>query len=340
MNTRRTPFLMRVLTNFSQEFDYSYHIDKKRDEFGYLEFSNGVRHFVSRTDIRINHVGPHEIVKDKFHTDKFLKKFSYPIIPSRLFYSEPFRSLYQFHHDGLEEALVYGERLGFPLIVKPNNGLHGNKVQKVSSVKQLKKALLKTFRLYDKVLVQQFAEGHDYRIIVYRGTFVSAYRRTPLSVVGDGTRSILHMLEDRIIQAKKEDRSIKFDLDTIKQVLRRKKLHLNSILEQGIEVTLLDNANLSTGGNAEDVTDTLHQGYIDAAIKASEDLQLNLSGVDLMIQGDITQAPKKGKWSFLELNASPGFDWYSRIGEKQQERIFTLFKTILKDIKKGRYLCS
>jgi D-alanine-D-alanine ligase-like ATP-grasp enzyme len=330
---------MRLLSQYDKEFGFVYCIDKEKDDFGRIEFDNGVRHYVSRTDIRVNQVGPHEIVKDKFQTDQFLKEYGYPTVPSRLFYSENFRSLYTVHYDGLEDALSYGTSLGFPLIVKPNNGLHGNHVHKVNDEKQLKRAILKTFRSYDKVLVQQFAEGHDYRIIVYRNNFISAYRRIPLTLTGDGKRSILTMLEDKIVEAEQENRSIHFDLDTIKIVLKRKKMRLNTVLKEGQSVRLLDNANLSTGGTAEDVTNEIHSDYIDAAIKASQDLHLNLSGVDLMIQGDITKKPEDNHWFFLELNGSPGFDWYSRIGKEQEERIHGLFKMILSDIRKGDYLC-
>ena len=333
MKKRRTPFLMRTLSVLSKELDFAYVFDKHKDEFGYIEFGDGSRHFVTRTDIRINSIGPYDIAKDKYHTDKFLKKFKYPVVPSELFYSEKFRAEFSFYEKGLEEAVIYAEKMSYPVITKPNNGLQGNDVCKVFNEKQLRRALLKTFKKYEKVLVQKFAEGRDYRIIIYNGTFISAYRRNPLTIVGDGIHSIHQMIEKIQHQAIKENRSVKFDYDSIKSVLARKKMKITSIPEKNERIVLLDNANLSTGGYAEDVTNVIHSEYVKSAIAASNDLNFKLSGIDLMVDGDITEAPKRRKWAFLEINASPGFDWYSRLGTEQHERIIDLFRRIIADIK-------
>jgi D-alanine-D-alanine ligase-like ATP-grasp enzyme len=324
---------MRTLSQLSKEMGFKYHIHKQHDEYGYLEFDNGVRHYVSRLDIKVNMLGPHEIAKDKYHTDKFLKKFGYPVIPSELFFSEVFRAIYGYYDRGLEDALEYAQKINYPVIVKPNNGLQGNDVHKVYNEKQLKRALFRVFKKYDKVLVQKFAQGSDYRIIVYDGKFISAYRRNPLTVTGDGERSVLQILEDLQLQAIQENRSVKFDLDSIKTVLRRKKKRITSILKEGETITLLDNANLSTGGYAEDVTKEIHSSYVDMATSVAKDLNLRLSGIDLMVQGDISKEAKKGKWFFLEVNSSPGFDWYSRLGKVQHERVLKLFRKIITDIK-------
>lgn len=333
MKKRRIPFLMRTLTSLSKELGFVYKMNKQKDEFGYIEFDNGVRHYVSRTDIRINTIGPYEIAKDKHHTDKFLKKMGYPVVPSELFFSERFRAEYTFYEKGLEDAVAYAQKISYPVIVKPNNGLHGNDVHKVINERQLRKALFRVFKKYDKVLVQRFAQGQDYRVIVYNGTFISAYRRNPLTVVGDGKHSIHQMLEKLQHQSIKEHRSVKFDYDSIKTVLARKKKKITSIPKKGEEIVLLDNSNLSTGGFAEDVTSSIHPEFVQQAISAARELQLRLAGIDLIVEGDITLAPQKGSWFFLEVNASPGFDWYSRLGKKQHDRIIELFKKILNDIK-------
>lgn len=335
MSYRRIPFLMRTLDTLASEMDFQYHIDREVDDFGYLEFSNGVRHYVSRADIRINLVGPHDIASHKYQTDIFLSEAGYPVIPSKIFYSEALLLRYGLSNHGYENAVEYAAQRGYPLMVKPNNGLQGNDVHKVFNEQQLRKTLLDVFSRHNRALVQEFISGIDCRIIIYKGTFISAYQRIPLTVVGDGKQSILQMLETQKIQAQKNHSSLNFDMNLIKKVLRRKRKSLNSIPAIGEEVILLDNANLSTGGRAIDVTDIIHPGYIEAAIKATQTLNLSLAGIDILTQGKINEEPQPGMWHFLEVNASPGFDWYSRLGNVQHERILNLFRRILEDIKHG-----
>ena len=260
-----------------------------------------------------------------------MKKHSYSIVKSDVFFSESYCRTYN-SNKGIDAAYSFAERISYPVIVKPNTGLHGNGVQRVDSKNELRKALLNLFKDNEKVIVQKFVKGDDYRIVVYNGTFISAYKRVPLTIIGDGGSTIQEILDERIAEYHDSGRKFVLDMNKLKAVLKRQKLTLRSVPKRGETLRLLDNANLSAGGYAEDVSDIIHPEYKQYAIHASRDLGLRLSGVDLMVQGNIADKPKKGKWYFLELNASPGFHNFSELNEKAYQRIEKLYRKILKDI--------
>jgi D-alanine-D-alanine ligase-like ATP-grasp enzyme len=115
----------------------------------------------------------------------------------------------------------------------------------------------------------------------------------------------------------------------ITSILKRNNFDLNSILEKEQVLSLLDNANLSTGGKAIDYTNEIHPKFKDLAINATKDMDLRLCGVDILTN-DIKE------WSddyiILELNGAPGLDNYASIGIEQQLVVDNLYLKILKAI--------
>lgn len=109
-------------------------------------------------------------------------------------------------------------------------------------------------------------------------------------------------------------------------------LNFRSIPDDGQKIYLLDNANLSTGGDSIDVTDKVHPAFRDLSVKLTRDMGLRLCGVDLMIDGDISQTPEI--YWVLEINAAPGLDHYSKIGEAQEKIVEDLYLEVLKGMEK------
>ena len=103
---------------------------------------------------------------------------------------------------------------------------------------------------------------------------------------------------------------------------------------KGQQVFLLDNANLSTGGDSVDVIDHLHSEFKKIAINLTRDMGLRLCGVDLMVQGEISKKPEK--YWILEINAAPGLDHYAKMGKTQQKIVENLYLEVLKHLERGR----
>jgi len=183
----------------------------------------------------------------------------------------------------------------------------------------------------DKVaLVQQQVTGKDYRIVVLDTKIISAYERIPLNVIGDGISSIGKLLKQKQKEfiVSKRDTSIKMNDPRIKDKLKHQNLTMRSILKKGEKIYLLDNANLSTGGESIDVTKKVHPEFKKIAIKLTKDMGLRLCGVDLMIKGDIIEKPKT--YWILEINSAPGLDHYVTTGKAQEKIVEKLYLEVLK----------
>ena len=99
---------------------------------------------------------------------------------------------------------------------------------------------------------------------------------------------------------------------------------------KGQRVFLLDNANLSTGGDSVDVTETVHPTFKKLAIALTRDMGLRMCGVDLMVNGDISRKPVRGTYWILEINSAPGLDHYAKIGRAQEKIVEDLYLKVLR----------
>ena len=127
-------------------------------------------------------------------------------------------------------------------------------------------------------------------------------------------------------------RGIKIDDPRITIKLKHQGLGFQSVPAKGQRVYLLDNANLSTGGDSVDVTENVHPAFKRLAVKLTRDMGLRLCGVDLMIQGDISQKPTI--YWVLEINSAPGLDHYAKIGRAQEKVVENLYLQVLKHMKR------
>ena len=281
----------------------------------------------------LNSVGASDIAKDKDYANFFMKKMGYPIVPGKAFFSSAWCKQISSRRD-IHAAYRYARKLRFPVVVKPNEGSHGSGVFLVQNKKQFYRAMRFIFREHRVAIVQRVVRGRDYRIVVLDKEVISAYERIPLSVVGDGHSSVRALLKkkQKKFNASSRDTRIKLDDIRIAHKLGVQKLALRSVPERGARIYLLDNANLSSGGDAVDVTKPIHPDFKKLAIKLTRDMGLRLSGVDLMVEGDIRQKPKK--YWVLEINAAPGLDHYVKQGLAQQKVVENLYLKVLKSLAK------
>ena len=296
---------------------------------GQITFKGGKRSYFRYNTLDLNPVGASDVAKDKDFSTYFMKKMRYPTVPGKAFYSDRWSEAIGSKNDPIA-ALRYARHRGFPLIVKPNSGSQGKNVSLIHSARELKRALSDVF-LDDRVaLVQRVVRGRDYRIVVLDNEVISAYERIPLSVIGDGHSTIKKLLErkQREFVANNRDTQLKVRDPRILNKLRWQGRTLTMVPTKGERIFLLDNANLSSGGDAIDVTDEMHTNFKKIAIKLTKDMGLRLCGVDLMIDSDIAKPPKK--YWILEVNAAPGLDHYVKTGAAQRKIVENMYLKVLK----------
>jgi len=297
---------------------------------GQIIFKSGKKSYFRYNTLDLNPVGASDIAKDKDYANFFMRRLRYPTIPGKTFFSDEWAAAIGSKRDARAAARFASRR--YPCIVKPNSGSQGEGVALVRNKKELLRALKEVFK-YDRVaLVQTHVRGRDYRIVVLDNEIISAYERIALNVVGDGRSTIAQLLraKQRDFDRTQRDTRIHMRDARIAAKLRSQKLSMRSVPRPDERVFLLDNANLSTGGDAQDVTNRLHPAFKKLAINLTRDMGLRLCGVDLMVDGNI--ADKPNKFRILEINAAPGLDHYVKTGTAQQKIVERLYLKVLKSL--------
>jgi len=300
---------------------------------GQITFANGRRSYFRYNTLDLNPIGASDIAKDKDWANFFMAKMGYPLVPgTRKFYSDHWGQAIGSPARNIDAAYRYARTLGFPVVIKPNSGSQGVGVAFVHNRQEFYRAMRAIFKTDKVALVQRPVSGRDYRLVVLDSRIVSAYERIPLNVVGDGRSTIRRLLRDkqRAFLLAKRDTQIKADDPRILEKLRHQGLTFRSVPARKERIFLLDNANLSTGGDSVDVTAIVHPDFKKIAVALTRDMGLRMCGVDLMIAGAI-DAPARNYW-VLEINAAPGLDHYAKTGKAQERIVEDLYLEVLKHL--------
>ena len=302
---------------------------------GQIILPDGTKHYFLRTNFDLNPLGASEIAKDKSYAAFFLQRMGYPIIEGESFFSPEWAEAIKIRRDP-EAAYRYAKKIGFPVIVKPNSLSQGVGVAKVCNKREFMQAV-KAICIKDRVfLVQREVKGRDYRVVILDDEVVSAYERLPLSVRGDGVSTIAQLIQkkqEEFVRASR-DTNIKQDDIRITNCLKRLGYNRESVLPKEERVALLDNRNLSSGGEAVDVTSEIHHSFAKLCITITRDMGLRYCGVDLMVDGDIRQPA--AKYWVIEINAAPGIDNYASTGREQEKVVEKMYLKVLRAIAKKR----
>ncbi|MFA6050539.1 MAG: cyanophycin synthetase [Candidatus Paceibacterota bacterium] len=326
-----TPLLSKILQKVAPKVGAKIVMEPVWGIVGQIVYKSGRKRYFRYTSIDANTMGASEVARDKGYANFFMKKMGYRTIPGRTFYSNEWADTIG-SNDGIDEGYKYARSLGFPLIVKPNDGSQGNGVSLVHNKEDYYHSMRAIFKHHRIALIEEYKKGTDYRVVVLDDKVISAYERIPLSVMGDGKSNIQKLLSKKQKTFKDLERDTRINMKDprIKVKLREQGLTLQSIPKKDERIFLLDNANLSSGGDSVDVTNIVHPEFKKMAIKLTKDMGLRLCGVDLMIVGDIKNKPKN--YWILEINSAPGLDHYAKIGPEQDKIVENLYLEVLKSL--------
>ena len=210
-----------------------------------------------------------------------------------------------------EDAWETAEYIGVPVVVKPQDGNQGRGVTtNVTTKEQVLAGYAAALEESSSVIVEKFAPGNDYRLLVVNGKVVAASRREPAQVMGDGRTSIRELVEIENRDPRRAEHHSS-SLSTIHideialNILKDQGFNPSSIPLAGQMVLIRRNANLSTGGTAIDVTELVHPEVAARAIDAAKVVGLDVAGIDV-IASDITQPLEAQHGIIVEVNAAPG----------------------------------
>ena len=211
----------------------------------------------------------------------------------------------------VDDAWTVALEVGLPVVVKPQDGNQGKGVTvNISTREQLAAAYVTAEKYGDEVMVERFLPGHDFRLLVVGGQLVAAARREPPQVQGDGVHTIRELV-DIVNQDPRRGTGhgtaltkIRFD-DIAVARIASEGLTPESVPAQGQRVVLRNNANLSTGGSATDVTDDVHPEVAARAIEAAQTIGLHICGVDVVCE-TMLRPLEEQNGGIVEVNAAPG----------------------------------
>ena len=239
-----------------------------------------------------------EIAKDKEFCTQLLYDLGLPT-PAQRYARDP------------DAAARAAERIGFPVVVKPVDGNHGRGVSiNLTTEDDVRAAFDKAAEQGSGVVVESMIPGSDHRLLVVGGELIAAAKRVPARVVGDGRRTVAELVDKENEDPRRgvghENMLTRLEIDnTALRMLDAKGLSPESVPNEGEEVFLRKTANLSTGGTAIDVTETIHPDNKLMAERAIKAVGLDIGGVDFLTT-DITKSFRETGGAICEINAGPG----------------------------------
>ena len=236
--------------------------------------------------------------------------------------------------DTVEEAWEVALKVGLPVVVKPQDGNQGKGVTvNITDRAQLEEAY-RNAADYGTVMVERFLPGHDFRLLVVGDQLVAAARREPPQVLGDGQHTVRELVDQVNLDPRRGEGHAtsltKIRLDDIAVArLAAQNLTPESVPAKGQRVILRNNANLSTGGTATDVTDDVHPEVAARAVAAAQMVGLHICGVDMVAETVLRPLEEQGG-GFVEVNAAPGLRMHlapsygkpRNVGQAMVDRLF------------------
>ncbi|UFJ43210.1 ATP-grasp domain-containing protein [Brevibacillus humidisoli] len=192
------------------------------------------------------------------------------------------------------------------LVVKPLRGEQGRGITvDIRTDAELRQAVRYASEHCDDVLLEEYVDGRDTRIIVIDHRFVAAIERTPASVTGDGKRTIQQLIQEKnelLAEQTAGESRIPWDSETVR-VLAAQGRDPDDVLAPGATLPVRKTANYHTGGTIRDVTEQISPYLREIAKRASLALEIPVVGFDFLIRGNDED---KEDYVVIEANERPG----------------------------------
>ncbi|KAF3996270.1 cyanophycin synthetase [Glaciimonas immobilis] len=209
------------------------------------------------------------------------------------------------------DAWSAAQEIASPVVVKPRDGNQGKGVAvNITTREQIFAAFNVAAEICSDVIVERYLPGHDFRLLVVGKEMVAAARRDPPLVIGNGINTIRELVDKVNSDPLRGDghatplTKIRFDAIAL-ATLAKQNYDADAIPPTGVRVVLRNNANLSTGGTATDVTNDVHPQMAARAVAAAQMVGLDICGVDVVCNS-VHKPLEEQEGGIVEVNAAPG----------------------------------
>ncbi|WP_336961458.1 ATP-grasp domain-containing protein [Sphingobium aquiterrae] len=215
-----------------------------------------------------------------------------------------------FQADAMADAWAFAQSLEAPVVIKPMTGSGGAGVAtEISSFAHFDQAWREAAATGSPtIMVEDHHGGRDYRVLVIGNAIRAATQRIPAHLVGDGVHTV-----DALIAIKNEKRRhsphdgskpIKLTPMMVRNLAERN-MDGGTVLAAGQYLQLHSVANIGSGGESLDVSEHVHPGWTDIAVRTRKAVFDPLHiGFDLIAE-DIARSPDDQRWVVIEVNANP-----------------------------------
>jgi cyanophycin synthetase len=217
----------------------------------------------------------------------------------------------------LGAAADFLDGAGRDCVVKPAAGTGGGQAVTtgVRTRWQLARAAWAACAPGGSAVIEEQAEGRNYRLLYLDGRLLDAVVRHPPAVTGDGTSTVYRLVQqanaDRLRgQAEVSHSLLTVDLD-MRRTLARQGLSLRSVPPRGAEVVLKTVINENRGADNVTATDLLCKAVVADGARAAAVAGVRLAGVDV-VTPDPGVPLKEAGGIILEVNSPPGYFWHYR----------------------------
>jgi GNAT-family acetyltransferase (TIGR03103 family) len=190
------------------------------------------------------------------------------------------------------------------VVVKPARGEQGKGVSvNLTTMGDIKRAITAAHTMCNDVIVEEFVQGVDLRLVVIDYRVVAGAVRKPAQVLGTGRATIRELIESqsrRRAAATGGESTIPVDVET-ERCVAEAGYSLDDVLPTESQIFVRKTANLHTGGTIHDVTGILHPALIEAAVQAARAIDIPVTGIDFIVK-----SPTTPEYWFIEANERPG----------------------------------
>ncbi len=254
-----------------------------------------------------------QIAHNKFKAARLLKSAGLPVTNSCLITDET-------------KLNDYAEKIGWPVVVKPIDRDRSEGVTtSITDFGSLKGAYQFAKKYSSNIMLEKHVEGDVYRIALINNKLLFVAKRLPKRVVGDGSKSIGQLIDEKnYIQKKKAPwlRLKPFPKDNeASECLANQGYTFNTILGKGKSAYLREIQRVEEGGAPENFTKNIHPDNVELARKISNIFRLKSIGIDLMSQ-DIAKPWHVNDAKILEVNYTPSIENHYQPWRTEDTKLF------------------
>lgn len=225
-----------------------------------------------------------------------------------------------------ELSILYARKIGFPVVVKPVFGSHGDNIyMDIESENELKDIVHNVYAktLKTSFIIEKQFNGKEYRVFLTKDGKYAVLHREPAHVIGDGEHTVLKLIE--IENEKRKERTnclCPIAIDEITEsYMKKNNISMEYIPNKNEKVYLRHNSNVAKGGLCIEYTDKIHKSVLENCKKILETFSgLSYVGIDYMSK-DIEANQTSDMYNIVEVNTVPGIHMHMRPSEGKPRNV-------------------